>query len=138
VAIGQGPELDFAAADGALVVSRGRIHADSVSQRSGEADVFAGGDAVTGPATIIEAIAAGQRAARAIDIYLGGKGELPPDTGLAPRVKPDEEQGSIPRHGVEHLPAAARISGFGEVARGYSLETACAEAGRCLRCDLEE
>ena len=138
VAIGQGPELDFVTDDGALVVSRGRIAADSVSQRSGESDVFAGGDAVTGPATIIEAIAAGQRAACAIDRFLGGKGELPPDTGLAPRVKPDEEQGSIPRHGVEHVPAGARVHGFGEVAQGFSLETACAEACRCLRCDLEE
>ena len=93
VAIGQGPALDYAADDGALVVSRGRVVADSLSQRSGESNVFAGGDVVTGPSTIIEAIAAGERAARSIDIFLGGAGKLPDDTGFAPRVKPGEEHG---------------------------------------------
>jgi NADPH-dependent glutamate synthase beta subunit-like oxidoreductase len=138
VAIGQGPELDYVTDDGALVVSRGRIVADTVSQRSGEANVFAGGDAVTGPSTIIEAIAAGQRAAISIDIFLGGKGELPDDTGFAPRVKPGEEHGAVPRHSYTHLPIKARIGGFHEVLEGYSKATACAEACRCLRCDLEE
>lgn len=138
VAIGQGPELDFAAGDPAVVVSHGRISADSISQRSGVADVFAGGDAVTGPATIIEAIAAGQRAACAIDAFLGGAGELLPDTGFAPRIKPDEQQGAIPRHLAVHLPASERIGGFEEVVCGYTREVACAEACRCLRCDLEE
>lgn len=138
VAIGQGPEIDFAADGGSLVVSHGCIVADSLSQRTGETDVFAGGDAVTGPATIIEAIAAGQRAARAIDISLGGKGELPPDSGFAPRIKPDDEQCAAPRHHVAHLSPAVRIAGFAEVCCGYSEEAACAEAHRCLRCDLEE
>jgi NADH-quinone oxidoreductase subunit F len=137
VAIGQGPELEFAAGDEGLVVSRGRVSAHSVTQRSGEADVFAGGDAVTGPATIIEAIAAGQRAARAIDVFLGGSGELPTDTGFAPRIKPGEEQGAIPRQYVVHLPPSVRIRSFEEIAQGYSAEAACAEACRCLRCDLE-
>ncbi len=138
VAIGQGPELDYATDHGALIVSRGRIVADSLSQRSGESNVFAGGDVVTGPSTIIEAIAAGQRAARSIDIFLGGTGELPDDTGFAPRVKPGEEHGSVPRHSYTHLPPETRTSGFEEVIAGYSGETACAEACRCLRCDLEE
>ena len=138
VAIGQGPELDYVTDDGALVVSRGRIVADTVSQKSGEANVFAGGDAVTGPSTIIEAIAAGQRAARHIDMFLGGKGELPDDTGFAPRVKPGEEHGAVPRHPYTHLPPEARIGSFHEVVANYSQATACAEACRCLRCDLEE
>jgi NADPH-dependent glutamate synthase beta subunit-like oxidoreductase len=109
-----------------------------VSQRTGEANVFAGGDAVTGPATIIEAIAAGQCAACAIDVFLAGKGELPNDSGLAPRVKPNEEQGMLPRHRVFHLPPTVCIAGFEEVAQGFSKEMACAEAGRCLRCDLDD
>ena len=137
VAIGQGAELDFAASDGHLVVSRGRVDAHPVTQRSGEGDVFAGGDAVTGPATIVQAIAAGQRAALAIDVLLGGKGELPPDSGLASRSKPDEAAAEAPRQPVRALSPAKRRGNFDEVLRGYSLQAACTEARRCLRCDLE-
>ena len=137
VAVGQGPELEFAAADEAVVVSRGRAVADPLTQRSGDGDVFAGGDAVTGPATIVEAIAAGQRAARAIDVFLGGKGELPPDTGRAGRSKPDEAEAAVARHPVRALPRKRRSGNFDEVLKGYSARTARAEARRCLRCDLE-
>jgi NADH-quinone oxidoreductase subunit F len=137
VAIGQGPELDFAESDGRLVVSRGRLSVDPVTQRSGEGDVFGGGDAVTGPATIAEAIAAGQRAAVAIDVFLGGKGELPPDSGFASRSKPDEAEAAVPRQPVRAMPIGARKGNFREVLKGYSLQRACAEARRCLRCDLE-
>ena len=138
VAIGQGPELDFAAEDGRLVVSQGRISADPVTQRSGEAEIFAGGDAVTGPATIIEAIATGQRAAMAIDLFLGGNGELPSDTGFAPRNKPGEEEDTVPRQTACCLSPEESARTFCEVAQGFSEEIACVEARRCLRCDLEE
>ncbi len=137
VAIGQGPELSFAATDGKLAVSQGWIDVHPLTQRSGDGDVFAGGDAVSGPATIIQAIAAGQRAAQAIDVFLGGKGELPPDTGFASRSKPDEEQAEMPRRPVRALSLAKRRGNFEEVIKGYSLQAACAEARRCLRCDLE-
>ncbi|HUU58033.1 MAG TPA: FAD-dependent oxidoreductase, partial [Phycisphaerae bacterium] len=138
VAIGQGPELEFAASDGALVVSRGWIQdVDPVTQRSGESDVFAGGDAVTGPSTIVEAIAAGQRAAAAIDVLLGGRGELPPDGGFASRSKPDESEATAPRQPVRALSPKQRKGTFDEVLKGYSAKAACAEARRCLRCDLE-
>jgi NADPH-dependent glutamate synthase beta subunit-like oxidoreductase len=137
-AIGQGPELDFAASDGRLVVSRGWVTVHPVTQRSGESDVFAGGDAVTGAATIVEAVAAGQRAAQAIDVFLGGKGELPSDTGFASRTKPDESQAAIARRSIRALSSRRRKGNFQEVLKGYSLRAACAEARRCLRCDLEE
>jgi len=136
LAIGQGSELDFVTPDGELVLSRGRIEAHPVTQRSG-ADVFAGGDAVTGPATIVEAVAAGQRAACAIDRFLGGKGELPPDGGFASRRKPDEADAAIPRQRARAISRRRRTEGFEEVTKSYSLRAACAEARRCLRCDLE-
>jgi len=137
VAIGQGAELGFAASDGGLVVSGGRVEADPITQRSGDKDVFAGGDVVTGPATIVQAIAAGQRAAMAIDVFLGGRGELPPDRGWAPPVKPDEAAADIPRQPIRALSPKRREGNFHEVLRGYSKSAACAEAGRCFRCDLE-
>jgi NADH-quinone oxidoreductase subunit F len=138
VAVGQEPELGFAAADGRLVVSKGKAVADPVTGRAGEG-LFVGGDAVTGPATIVEAIAAGQRAAQAIDVFLGGKGELPRDEGFASPGKPPESESAeaARRRPIRARPPAKRCGNFEEVIQGYSLQAACAEARRCLRCDLE-
>ena len=158
-AVGQYPDLEFAADDTCVVVTHGRLDVDPVTLRTdggdvfagGDAvtgdpvspsavgrDVFAGGDAVTGPATIVDAIAAGQRAAMAIDKFLGGKGELPVDHGWAAPCKPDEVSAALPRHGVQTLPLFRRRGNFAEVVMGFSREDACNEAQRCLRCDLEE
>ena len=138
VAIGQAPDLEFASGDDQLVVSRGLIAAHPVTQLSGDGSVFAGGDVVTGPATIAQAVAAGQRAAQAIDIHLGGAGELPPDGGLTSPGKPEEPEGEVPRLPIEESPLEERLGNFNEVLKCYSREAACAEARRCLRCDLEQ
>ena len=94
---------------------------------------------MSGPASVIDAIAAGQKAAISIDKLLGGSGELPRDTGFS-FVKPDEEvlaQGP-PRFEEEIIPPSQRRRGFAEVVLGIDREQALAEAGRCLRCDLEK
>ncbi|MEA3366828.1 MAG: FAD-dependent oxidoreductase, partial [Planctomycetota bacterium] len=139
VAVGQQPELRFAAGDGHLVVSRGRAVADPVTQHAG-GDVFVGGDAVTGPATIVEAIAAGQRAAQAIDVFLGGEGELPADKGFASpgKPEPDESPEAARRRTIRTRSPRKRTGDFDEVTKGYARRAACAEARRCLRCDLEQ
>jgi len=137
LAIGQASELDFVTPDGELVISRGRIETHPVTQRSGEGDVFAGGDVVTGPATIVEAVAAGQRAACAIDRFLGGQGELPITVGFASRRKPDESAAELPRQEPEAIPPERRRGSFEEVVKAYTVEAARREARRCLRCDLE-
>ncbi|GAI30622.1 unnamed protein product, partial [marine sediment metagenome] len=101
--------------------------------------VFAGGDAVTGPASVIEAIAHGRQAAISIDRYLGGQGDI--DEVLAPpegEVAPLEETEEKRRPQAPTLPLKQRLSGFDQVELGYSEEMAIEEAGRCLRCDLEE
>ena len=157
-AVGQYPDLKFVADDDRVIVSGGRLQIDPATLRTDGGDVFAGGDvvtgdpvtvraegphvfaggdAVTGPATIIDAIAAGQRAAMAVDRFLGGKGELPLDHGWAAPCKPDEAEAARPRHRVETLPLFKRKGSFEEVIGGYSRGDACAEARRCLRCDLE-
>jgi len=137
IAVGQAPELEFAAAEGSLVVSKGKVEVDPRTLQAG-GGLFVGGDAVTGPATIVEAVAAGQKAAQAIDIFLGGKGELPRDTGFASPGKPAESEAqSAPRRPVRAKPAARRRGNFDEIVKGYSVQAACAEARRCLRCDLE-
>jgi len=158
-AVGQYPDLSLAMGDDRVLVANGRLKVDPATLRTdggdvfagGDAvtgdpvtrspegvDVFAGGDAVTGPATIVDAIAAGQRAAMAIDRFLGGKGELPIDHGWAAPCRPDEIRASRPRHRVETLPLFRRKQNFEEVVMGYSSDDACNEAHRCLRCDLEE
>ena len=78
------------------------VEADPVTGATSAAGVFAGGDCVTGGATVIEAIRAGQRAAVAIDRQLGGSGVLPANVGMSLR-RPTEED-------LEKLPAAHRRS----------------------------
>ena len=102
--------------------------------------VFVGGDAATGPATVIEAIAAGRLAAISIDKYLGGSGVI--DETLAPpeegEVIPEIEEGEKPRVSIHTLPLNNRLNSFVEVELSLNEEMAVEEARRCLRCDLEE
>ncbi|MCS7197232.1 MAG: NADH-quinone oxidoreductase subunit NuoF [Candidatus Bipolaricaulota bacterium] len=101
--------------------------------------VFAGGDVVTGPASVIEAIAAGRRAASSIDKYLGGDGDIS-ETLLDPKedVPFELEEGERPRVPIRTLKVQERLGGFREVELGYTAEEAISEARRCLMCDLEE
>ncbi len=137
-AIGQVPE---APEKFGLPLARGntiRIDADTLAApREG---VFAGGDAVTGPATVIEAIAAGRQAAVSIDKYLGGSGII--DEALAPPEEieslPKLEEGEKHRISIPTLTLSERFCSFAEVELGLGEEMAIEEAKRCLRCDLEE
>jgi len=102
--------------------------------------VFAGGDAVTGPAIVIEAIAAGRQAAISIDKYLGGSGVI--DEALASPEDleglPDMEEGEKHRIPIPALVLSERVSSFAEVELSLGEQMAIEEAKRCLRCDLEE
>ena len=115
------------------------VNADTMAtEREG---VFAGGDAVSGPASVIEAIAAGRRAAISIDKYLGGEGNI--DEALAaPEIdpepaNPDEMEAGKYRPEMPLSPCQERIKNFAQVVLGYSPDMAIEEAKRCLRCDLE-
>ena len=139
-AIGQVPStesLKFAGAP--ALTDRGTVKVDPVTFGTGVDKIFSGGDCVTGAATVIQAIAAGQKAAVNIDKMLGGAGNLPPDTGFS-FTKPDEEALAevLERLEEQVIPLSKRKRGFAEVVLGIGREQAAAEAGRCLRCDLEE
>jgi len=101
--------------------------------------VFAGGDVVNGPASIIESIAAGRRAAISIDKYLGGKGEIAEVLAPAEKeVRPldaDElpAESRVPQAAA--MPLAKRLFSFNMPERGYAKEEAVKEAKRCLKCD---
>ena len=138
-AIGQMPEVpagfQVATGRGNLIQINGGDNTTSIK------GVFAGGDAVTGPASVIEAIAAGRRGAISIDKYLGGSGII--DEELGPVEEVDFWRGrdenlpyQQPRCGMSHMPVEERLGSFSEVEHGYDEEAASRESLRCLQCDL--
>jgi NADPH-dependent glutamate synthase beta subunit-like oxidoreductase len=100
--------------------------------------VWAGGDAVSGPASVIEAIAAGRKAASSIDRYLGGTGDinevLAPPSEFSPCVGKDEGFFEWTRAVMPALPVEKRATNFAEVELGLSDEVAKKEGRRCLQC----
>jgi NADH-quinone oxidoreductase subunit F len=136
-AIGQRPEIP---PQFSITVGRGNvIEVDPDTLTTSLEGVFAGGDVVSGPASVIEAIAAGRQAAVSIDKYMGGGGDI--DEVLAPpegEFTPLEEAEEKWRPKMPSLPAEKRIGDFSQVELGYNAEMAIEEAQRCLRCDLEE
>ena len=138
-AIGQ--QVDPSFADDGLVefTEWGTVMADPRTQTTKTKKLFAGGDCVTGGLTVVDAVAAGQRAAMAIDKQLGGCGELPPnaDPIVANDKKREEGIGGRPRVSTPLLEHEARVKTFDEVQLCYPQDDAVCEASRCLRCDLE-
>ncbi|MBN1102885.1 MAG: BzdV protein, partial [Deltaproteobacteria bacterium] len=118
----------------------GLIVVDKATLETGMKGVYAGGDATDAPGTIIDAIAAGRKAASTIDRALGGSGDIEdvlfergaPDQGLGR----DEGFAAWPRERVPEIDMRIRHQGFQEVALGFSKEQATREASRCLQCDL--
>jgi NADPH-dependent glutamate synthase beta subunit-like oxidoreductase len=138
-AIGQVASVEAVSfSGGPELTSWGTVKVDPVTYGSSVGEIFAGGDCVTGPSSVIEAIAGGQKAAVSIDRMLGGSGELPRDIGFS-FTMPDEESlaQELPRVAEKMIPLEQRRRGFAEVVLGLDREQAGLEAGRCLRCDLE-
>jgi len=122
-----------------LKLGRGNIiQASADTLATGTKGVWAGGDAVSGPASVIEAIAAGRKAAASIDKYLGGTGDiseiLAPPSEFSPCVGKDEGFFAWPRAVMPVLPVPKRADNFTEVELGLSDEAAQKEGRRCLQC----
>jgi NADH-quinone oxidoreductase subunit F len=138
-AVGQAVETDGLTGKGNVELSgRGTMVADPKTCATGIEGVFAGGDCVTGPDTVIEAIAAGKRAAEAIHKYLGGDGVLFRREEIVRKLTADLIEEETPRQHVPCVPVEKRVSDFTEVELGYTAGMALAEAARCLRCDVKE
>jgi NADH-quinone oxidoreductase subunit F len=137
-AIGQAPEIS--AAMNIEKNKNGTLKVDEDTLAAGTDGVFAGGDVVTGPASVIEAIAAGRQAAISIDKYLGGKGDIAETLAPVEQAKPyqADEGGEEKRVAVPAEEADWRLKNFDVVEMGYTRDMAELEASRCLRCDLEE
>ena len=116
------------------------IKADAVTLATDKPGVFAGGDVATGPASIIDAIAQGRKAAASIDRYLGGSGQI--DQALAP----PEQEVVVVDYRIEDqtrvvMPCISldeRTCTFAAVESGLSQDLAIKEAGRCRGCDARQ
>lgn len=143
VAIGEQPAGEILAAAGLELNKNGSIKIDPKTFRTSRDGVFAGGDVATGPATVVDAIATGKRAAEVIGRYLRGESlEIPPEVKLPrvfiePAVVDEEQQETARRVKVRSIPPEARRKNFAAVEKTLSEEEAVAEAQRCLRCDLQ-
>jgi len=141
VAISEEPE--DAGLDGLGRTKWGTVAVDAETFATSRPGVFAGGDMVTGPGTVIDAIAAGKRAALVIDRYVRGKmlkvapKVVLPHVYIEPLAQPDNDSTPAVRVQPDELPAAKRCRNFKEVELCIGEEDARAEARRCLRCDLE-
>jgi NADH-quinone oxidoreductase subunit F len=143
VAIGERPDSDCLASMGLELDKGGRLRVDAKTLCTNRKGVFAGGDLVTGPNTVVNAIAAGRKAARVIDRYIHGKELVEPPTVklpsvlIEPAVVSDEELEDAERVEPATLNTRSRKTTFAEVEKQLSVEQASREARRCLRCDLE-
>jgi NADH-quinone oxidoreductase subunit F len=146
-AVGQAPDLTFLPPESALERTRWEtLMVDGNTLSTNVAGVFAGGDFVTGPGMVIDAIAAGRRSALAIDKYLKGdrsrvaiydkKAERTIEPELAQR-ETEETWELQPRIEVPTIAPSLRMACFAEIEQNYSEEQARSEAKRCLRCDLD-
>jgi len=139
LAVGQTADLRYVEGQAGIDAANGRIGV-SENQVTGEAMVFSGGDAVSGPDSIIGAISQGRKAAGAMDAYLGGDGNI--DEVLA---TPEDEIFLPPfllevksRNEMDILKPWARLNGFDQVEKGFSNQGIADEAARCLNCDARK
>ncbi len=137
-AVGQHPR-SFAGF-GVQTDNKGRIIVREDSLLSSRPGIYAGGDCVLGPSTLIESVAQGRLAAAAMDRQLGGDGDieeklLRDDWETDPRI--GREDGFNARQRVHPIMLdASKRSGWDEVERGYDDAMARQEASRCLKCNL--
>ncbi len=114
----------------------GTMNVDPVTLQSEDPDIFAGGDAVRGPQSVIEAIADGREAAVSIDRYLQGLDmRLGRGTKLRAVLDPQQE-GYHPAARVQmpRLGTRGRVTSFEEVEQGFTEEMVVREAQRCISC----
>jgi len=140
-AIGQCVDLPPLIGQVALAVKRdGYLKTDSVTKQTSEEWIFAGGDVATGPSSVIDAVADGEKAAAGIDLMLTGKdnafwrAEKKVDTFF----DPDADPVMYEREKQPLIPVERRRCNFDEVEQPWDEATAVRQAKRCLRCDYRE
>jgi len=146
-AIGQSTNIQFLYNDLPVKLNKwGDIDINGKTMQTSEYNIFAGGDCVTGPATVIQAVAAGRRAAEAMDNFLmkGYIKEENVDYSCSRGSMEDlpkwefEEIPKVPRAQMPSISLEERKNNFKEVELGLAEETARKEARRCLKCGCRE
>jgi len=143
-ALGQTTEVGFSGELGVSLDKRGLVQIDPTTGATNIEGIFSGGDVVTGAAYVIDAIAAGKKAARSIDRYLKGEPLLAEQEEKKPEKLTDEEVATLKgRFGAENrvemkeVPLGERMKDFREVALAYTPDEAVREATRCLAGQIE-
>ncbi|MGM0423695.1 MAG: FAD-dependent oxidoreductase [Thermodesulfobacteriota bacterium] len=142
-AVGQRVQADWAQQEPDLAwTRRGTLQSDPKTMQTSLDWVFAAGDAVTGPATVVQAIGGARQAAEAICRYLDGE-ELKSQSEEQAEQKPGEDWRPVPeelepeeRPASEQLPPEQSLQGFWEVEKPLQEESAVKEAQRCLNCGV--
>ncbi|MFC1563645.1 FAD-dependent oxidoreductase [candidate division KSB1 bacterium] len=143
VAIGEQPDSTDVASFDIDVDRQSKVKVNTETLETNYNGVFAGGDLVTGPNTVIDAIAMGKKAAKVINNYLSDEPLEIPAIVCLPEEYIESNQDNLTKYlrteravqpEIDHT---QRCSGFAEVEQCLKLEDAVGEAGRCLRCDLE-
>jgi thioredoxin reductase/ferredoxin len=146
-AVSQAADLSFLPVESSFEVARGRLKVDPATYATNARGVFACGDFVTGPATLIEAAGPGKKCAYAIDRYLAGRSDVTVDANVritsSWRHDMPELYDRIPRQHVPVLPVGERIVSSDPVVNfttpvelGYTAQQAVAESTRCLMCNF--
>ncbi len=147
-AVSQAADLSFLPVESSFEVARGRLKVDPATYATNAKGVFACGDFVTGPATLIEAAGHGKKCAYAIDRYLAGRSEvvrIDANVRITSSWRHDmpEMYDVIPRQHIPVLPLGDRMPSADPVVNfttpvelGYSAQQAVAESTRCLMCNF--
>jgi len=143
-AIGQEPDVMCVAGEGGLQLSRwNTIEVNPETLYAGMEGVFAGGDVVTGPSTVVQAMAHGKTVARMIQRHIEGRPVQREYSVTRPVMDvdavelSDAEVAKLHKPAMPELPVVEREGSFREVQLGFTEEMAVAEARRCVRCDKE-
>ena len=140
-AIGQAADLDFIPPESGIAINKWKnFDVNPVTFATNVPGVFAGGDVVTGPATVVKAVNAGKEAAISIDRYLRGeeiKAGREKDWTKDLADKADTSGfAKVPREKYPHMKPEERKTTFQEVGIGFSEDAAVREANRCLSCGI--
>jgi NADPH-dependent glutamate synthase beta subunit-like oxidoreductase len=137
IALGQEADWSCLTSECACTLSDwGTMNVDALTLQSDDADIFAGGDAVRGPQSIIEAIADGKQAAISIDRYIQGRNlKLGREIELRTITNPQKEvYNKIAAVHMPCLDSRQRVKNFDEVQQGLTEEMVIEEAKRCINC----
>lgn len=141
-AIGQQPDVDWIVKDKLVEVSkRNTIIVNPQTMQTNVSYIFGGGDAVSGPATVVEAISAGHKAVEAIHFYLCNDNPETLSQSMLLQEAPGNNWAGIPEYAritdrvkPQHRDVKDRITSFKEVSLSFAEQEAQAEASRCINC----